>query len=225
MTTGSGEGSPTTTLSTPRAAELARNSKLLELLRSKLGAFLVESCLDLGDVVVRVSKGKLLDLCKLLKLDSELQFNLLSDITIVDWMDSRSERFEVVYHLGSLPLKHRLRIKVVVSEEQPSIDSVTSVWKGANFMEREAWDMYGVTFTGHPDLRRILMYDEFVGHPLRKDYPIQGKQPRVALRAPEVRNTGLDMKREPLVKINSNRKPQGDASPGDAGRFVATKWE
>jgi NADH:ubiquinone oxidoreductase subunit C len=75
-------------------------------------------------------------------------------------------------------------------------------------MEREAWDMYGVTFKGHPDQRRILMYDEFEGHPLRKDYPVQGKQPRIPLRSPEVRNTAVDMARPNLVSINRRAKQQ-----------------
>ena len=92
-----------------------------------------------------------------------------------------------------------------VPENDPVVDSMVELWPGADFMEREVWDMYGIKFKGHPDLRRILMYDEFVGHPLRKDYPVQAKQPRVPLLNPEVRNTAVDMKRAALVTINPRK--------------------
>jgi NADH-quinone oxidoreductase subunit C len=86
-------------------------------------------------------------------------------------------RFAVVYHLQSLKHLHRLRIKCRVPEDDPSIASVTSIWPGANWLERETWDLYGIRFEGHPDLRRIYLYDEFVGHPLRKDYHKHNEQP------------------------------------------------
>jgi NADH-quinone oxidoreductase subunit C len=86
-------------------------------------------------------------------------------------------RFAVVYHLLSTSLIHRLRIKCRVPEDDPAIPSVTGVWRGANWLERETWDLYGIRFTGHPDLRRIYLYDEFVGHPLRKDYGKHDEQP------------------------------------------------
>jgi NADH-quinone oxidoreductase subunit C len=89
------------------------------------------------------------------------------------------ERFVVVYHLFSLPLKHRLRLEVPVGETEPEVDSVTAVWAAANWYEREVWDMFGIRFRGHPDLRRILMYEEFDGHPLRKDYPVRRRQPLI----------------------------------------------
>jgi NADH-quinone oxidoreductase subunit C len=88
-------------------------------------------------------------------------------------------RFVVVYHFFSLPLKHRLRIEVLLQEDDPEVDSVTSLWAGANWLEREVWDMFGIRFRGHPNLKRILMYDEFVGHPLRKDYPVNRRQPLI----------------------------------------------
>jgi NADH-quinone oxidoreductase subunit C len=90
-----------------------------------------------------------------------------------------SERFVVVYHLFSLPLKHRLRLQVPLEETEAEVDSVTSLWAAANWFEREAWDMFGVRFGGHPNLKRILMYAEFAGHPLRKDYPVNKRQPLV----------------------------------------------
>ena len=88
-------------------------------------------------------------------------------------------RFEVVYHFFSLPLKRRIRVKVPVEEARPEVESVASIWATANWFEREVWDMVGIRFRGHPDLRRILMYDEFEGHPLRKDYPVNKRQPLI----------------------------------------------
>jgi NADH-quinone oxidoreductase subunit C len=88
-------------------------------------------------------------------------------------------RFLVVYHLFSLPLKYRLRLEVPVEETDPEVDSVTSLWAGADWLEREVWDMFGIRFRGHPNLKRILMYEEFVGHPLRKDYPVNKRQPLI----------------------------------------------
>lgn len=136
-----------------------------------------------------------------LKEAAPFQFNMLIDVTCVDWLDSRANRFEVVYQLLSLTHQHRLCVKVELAEAKPNIPSLIKLWPAANFLEREVWDMYGITFEGHGDLRRILMYDEFVGHPLRKDYPILGKQPRVPLRIPELRNTSADMIRDELVAM------------------------
>ncbi len=133
------------------------------------------------------------------------QFNMLLDVTVVDWLDLREPRFDVVYQLLSLKHRHRLCVLISVGEEKPEVESVRELWASANFMEREAWDMYGVEFAGHGDLRRILLYDEFVGHPLRKDYPLRGKQPRVQMRVPELRNTSADMTREPLVSLPTRR--------------------
>ena len=92
---------------------------------------------------------------------------------------STPARFEVVYHFFSLPLKSRIRVKVPVEESDPMVASLTALWASANWFEREVWDMYGIRFRGHPDLKRILMYEEFVGHPLRKDYPVNKRQPLI----------------------------------------------
>jgi NADH-quinone oxidoreductase subunit C len=114
---------------------------------------------------------------------AELSFNLLSDLTVVDYL-GRVPRFEVVYHLYSLQHAHRLRVKVAAPEEEPWVHSLVDLWKAANWLEREAWDMFGIRFVGHPDPRRILMYEEFVGHPLRKDYPHTKRQPLTEERDP-----------------------------------------
>lgn len=147
-----------------------------------------------------------LEVFRALRDDKRFLFNMLIDLTVVDWLDKREERFDVVYQLLSITFNYRLCIKVAVGEEKPEVPSVRPLWPAANFMEREAWDMYGVSFTGHGDLRRILLYDEFVGYPLRKDYPLRGKQPRVPLRIPELRNTSGDMIRHELVALPSRKK-------------------
>ncbi len=94
-------------------------------------------------------------------------------------VSSDAYRFEVAYHFYSSSHNHRLRLKVPLTAADPALDSVTELWAGANWFEREAWDMFGVTFAGHPNLRRILMYEEFKGHPLRKDYPVRKRQPLI----------------------------------------------
>jgi len=160
----------------------------------------------LGDLIVFVRKDACLQFLKVAKESPELQFTSLIDITAVDWMDLREVRFELVYQLLSIHKKWRVTVKVAVSEDTPEVDSAVSVWRGANFLEREVWDMFGIRFKGHPDLRRILMYEEFVGHPLRKDYPVQGKQPRIPLRMPEVENTARSMKRSELVSIKGRSR-------------------
>ncbi len=148
-----------------------------------------------------VSRKDAMSLFTSLRNSAQYRFDMLVDVTAVDWMDQRPQRYEVIYHLLSTIHYHRLCIRICVSEDNAEVDSVLPLWSSANFMEREVWDMFGITFAGHGDLRRILMYDEFVGHPLRKDYPVLGKQPRVKLRIPEQRNTSTDMQREQLVAL------------------------
>jgi NADH-quinone oxidoreductase subunit C len=158
-------------------------------------------CIERGEVLVSVESRSLVPFLARCKSDPALRFGMLLDVTAVDWMDERPERFELVYQLLSIPFQNRLHVRVRVAEGAPEVDSVVPLWSSANFLEREVWDMFGIRFRGHPDLRRILMYEEFVGHPLRKDYPVQGKQPRIALRAPEVENTARRMDRPDLVTI------------------------
>jgi NADH-quinone oxidoreductase subunit C len=160
-------------------------------------------------LTIGVKRSEMLGVFQALKNEKQFQCNLLVDVTAVDWMDRREPRFDVVYQLLSLVHGHRISVKVTATEEAPEVDSIRSLWPGANFLEREVWDMFGIKFAGHGDLRRILMYDEFVGHPLRKDYPLQGKQPRVALRVPELRNTSQDMKREVLYSLPVRQRMVG----------------
>lgn len=164
---------------------------------------------DEQGLAITVKREHMNEVFRALRDGAKFKFNMLMDVTAVDWMDRREPRFEVVYQLLSLTFLNRLCVKVWASEENPEVDSVRPLWEGANFLEREVFDMYGIQFKGHGDLRRILMYDEFVGYPLRKDYPIRAKQPRVPLRVPELRNTSADMFREELVSLPPRSRKLG----------------
>jgi len=129
-----------------------------------------------GDATAIVDRGALIAMCRFLRDDPDASFDLLVDVTAVDYL-GRSPRFEIVYHLYSVEKNHRLRLKVPVEESDPSVASVVDVWPGANWLERETWDLYGIRFDGHPGLKRIYLYEEFEGHPLRKDYPKERRQP------------------------------------------------
>jgi len=134
-----------------------------------------------GDDVAFVTREALLEVCRFLKEDPAMAFNMAPYVTAVDYL-GQEPRFEVVYNLLSTTLNHRVRLRVKVAEEDAVLPSITAVWRGADWFERYCFDMYGLRFTGHPDLRRLYMYDEFVGHPLRKDYPLRGRQPLTAER-------------------------------------------
>ncbi len=123
------------------------------------------------ELTITVKKESILPLARFLK--EELSFNFLADICGVDYL-GREPRFEVVYHLLSTGSCSRLRLKAPVPGEDSALDSVCSVWKAANWFEREAYDMYGISFNGHPDLRRILNTEDVGGYPLRKDFPLKG---------------------------------------------------
>jgi NADH-quinone oxidoreductase subunit C len=135
----------------------------------------------LGDATARVDPTRIVEVLRLLRDDPELEFEMLTDVTAVDYV-GEVPRFEVVYHLYSVAKNHRVRIKARVPEEAPEIESAVAVWPSANWMEREIWDLYGIRFRNHPDLRRILLYEQFDGHPLRKDYPKEKRQPLVGPR-------------------------------------------
>lgn len=128
---------------------------------------------DRDEMTICVDRSDIREVCALLRDDPACPFNFLSDVTCVDWYPAEP-RFEVVYHLLSISKKERVRIKVRLNSSSPSIDSITPVWVGANFFEREIFDLFGVRFAGHPYLRRIMMPEDWEGHPLRKDYPVEG---------------------------------------------------
>jgi NADH-quinone oxidoreductase subunit C len=129
--------------------------------------------LDRNEVTIYVRRERIREACAVLRDDRNCPFNYLSDVTCVDWYPSEP-RFEVVYHLLSIPNKERVRLKVKLDGDMPALDSVTSLWPGANYFEREVFDLFGVRFNGHPYLRRLLMPENWEGHPLRKDYPVEG---------------------------------------------------
>jgi NADH-quinone oxidoreductase subunit C len=155
---------------------------VLERLRRKFGAAILETHNEHGDETAVVETSRLREVAEFLRDDRELQFNLPVDCTAVDYLGRREPRFEVIWHLYSVPQRHRVRIKVRVTEEDPSCPALTLVWPGMDWHEREAWDMYGIRFVGHPNLKRVLMYEEFVGFPLRKDYPVDKRQPLIEMR-------------------------------------------
>lgn len=126
-----------------------------------------------NELTISFDKQHIAEVCKFLKEDPDLQYKLCEDITAIDWA-KRKDRFTVVYHIFSLKGNHRLALKADVDESDCVIDSVTSVWKTADWHERETYDMYGIKFNNHPDLRRMYMPEEFEYHPLRKDFPLMG---------------------------------------------------
>ena len=128
---------------------------------------------DRNELTVVVGRAYIREACALLQEDGELKFNFLSDLTCVDRYP-QEPRFEVNYHLLSHSRKERVRLKVKLAGDDASLESITSVWPAANFFEREVYDLFGVRFLGHPNLRRLLMPDNWDGHPLRKDYPVEG---------------------------------------------------
>jgi len=125
-----------------------------------------------GDRFVVVRGEKLVEICQFLKSTAGLELDTCQDITAIDWPARKV--IEVVYHLFSLKHRHGLVLKVETDRERPAVVTVEGVWKAANWLEREIYDLFGVSFTGHSDLRRILMPDDWVGHPLRKDYQEAG---------------------------------------------------
>jgi NADH-quinone oxidoreductase subunit C len=147
-----------------------------------LGAVVLSTHSYRGDDTLVVDAAHIADVMQKLRDDPQLFMNFLVDITAVDYF-GREPRFEVVYHLRSFKTGARLRVKAPLAEPEdgsnPALDTIVPLWASANWFEREVWDLYGIKFRGHPDLRRILMYEEFVGHPLRKDYPKEKRQPLV----------------------------------------------
>jgi NADH-quinone oxidoreductase subunit C len=150
-------------------------------LREQFGDVIQDVVRFRGEVTALVAHDSLTDVCRFCR--DELTFNFLSDLTATDWLDRRP-RFDVNYHLTSLVHWIRFRLKVQVDDGQ-SLSSVISVWPAANWAEREVWDLFGIPFDGHPDLRRIMMPEGWIGHPLRKDFP----QTQIALPRPKIDKT------------------------------------
>ncbi len=179
---------------------------LVELVRANFGDAVLATHAQHGDETLIVKADSWFSIHQFLREDARADIDMLIDLTAVDFPD-REPRFEVVSHLMSLSKGHRLRLKTSVGDEDGDdavVASLTAIWASANWMEREVYDMFGVKFSGHPDLRRILLYPEFEGHPLRRDYPADKIQPLVPFRevddneklAPFGRDEGMSFGRQ-----------------------------
>jgi NADH-quinone oxidoreductase subunit C len=166
-------------------------SELLDRVRTLLGEAVLDAHEHRGDTTILTAAEALPEVMAALRDDAELAFNVLIDLTAVDYL-GQEPRFELVYHLASVEteprgsepsrLHRRLRVKARVPEDPCECPSLVSLWVAADWLEREVWDLYGIRFRGHPDLRRILLYEQFQGHPLRKDYPKERRQPLIGPR-------------------------------------------
>ena len=156
---------------------------ILARLRERLGGRVEDTHDHRGDHTAVIARAGLIEALTMCRDDPALAFDLLVDITAVDYLKfpgrEDGPRFEVVYHLYSVEHNHRVRLKVRVEQDDATVPTATVLWPIANWLEREVWDMFGIRFEGHPDPRRLLLYEEFVGHPLRKDYPINRRQPLI----------------------------------------------
>ena len=146
---------------------------IVNKVKEKFGDSVVEVSDFRNDLSIKIKKEQLVELGNFLKNDPDLQFVMCKDVTGIDWA-IRKNRFTTVYHVYSFTLHLNLRLKADIEETPPQIDSVTSVWQSAEWYERETWDMYGIKFLNHPDLRRMYMPEGFEHHPLRKDFPVLG---------------------------------------------------
>ena len=144
-------------------------------LRERFGDAIIGMVTFRGETTMLVERTSIVDVCAFLRHDPELRYNFLSAIQCCDWL-GHEPRFEVSYHLLSMERHDRLRVKIGVPETDLTVPSMTAVWTTANWFEREIFDLFGLTFTGHPDLRRILMPDDWEGHPLRRDEPMGGEE-------------------------------------------------
>ena len=152
---------------------------IFDLVQQRFAAVTGAISISNGTLVIAIPSAELLDIVQRLK--REFGFDLLLDVTAVDW-PGQLPRFQVVYHFYSTTHRVRVRLTTRVPENDPTVDSLVALFGSANFLERECHDMYGIGFRGNPDLRPILLYEGFTGHPLRKDYPKQQEQPLVPYR-------------------------------------------
>src|SRR5712691_3851954 len=150
----------------------ASNHPTVKKLKSRFDGVVIEAVEFLGQVSIRIEPPRIVEVFYFLKRDGETPFNYLSDLTCVHFPLRAETPFEIVYNLYSIPANERVRLKVSINE-LAGVESVTSVWPAANWMEREVYDLFGVTFRNHPDLRRLLLPPDWEGYPLRKDYPLE----------------------------------------------------
>lgn len=177
-------------------AEIPTPLDAAEALQKALPDVVKEVKVFRDETTIVVEASRIADVCRYLRDTPGLVYNFLSDISSVDYYPeyNRPERFGVSYHLLSMLYNRRLRVKAFVPEEEPELPTVTTVWPGANWLEREIFDLMGITFTGHPDMRRVLMPEDWNGHPLRRDYPLGYEQVQFSFNAEEI------MKHKPFAK-------------------------
>lgn len=156
------------------------SKELIEIVEQEFADQVIDSHSRLGQDTVTVERERIADIIEFLRDDERTEMNFLRFLNAVDY-DKRKPRFEVIYILYSMPKKHMLTVRVPVEEDDPVVPTIEDLYGCAHWMERDTWDMYGIEFEGHSDLRRVLNYEEFEGHPLRKDYPKQQGQPRTDL--------------------------------------------
>ena len=149
------------------------NPGIIEKLKARFGEQNLQISEFRNELTIVVPKDRIVEICRFLKEDPELKFDLLADLCGID-MNTQEQRFGVIYNLFSLTNKIRLRLKTFTGEDDPKVPTVTGVWGTANWHERETFDMFGIVFVGHPDLRRVYLPEEFEHHPLRKDFPLMG---------------------------------------------------
>jgi NADH-quinone oxidoreductase subunit C len=148
---------------------------VVDKVSEKLGQSLLETAVYQGETTLVVTREAIRDLAVFLRDDPEMRFVRLSDLCGVDYLGlGRQPRFAVVYHFHSLQLGRWIRVRVPVEEDDAIVPSLVPVWPGADFAEREVWDLFGIRFADHPNLERLLLPDDWEGHPLRKDYPVEG---------------------------------------------------
>jgi len=166
-----------TTAQTPKPSENSTPSQIAAALQSQHSEWVCEIINALGETTIVVPREHIAAACRFLKSTPGHDFDFLADLCGFDRGPEEEPRFEVNYHLFSTTRHHRLRLKVLLSEDDPRLPTVTAVWRTANWHERETYDLFGVVFDGHPDLRRILLPDDWQGHALRKDFPLRGYEP------------------------------------------------
>jgi NADH-quinone oxidoreductase subunit C len=145
---------------------------LIDKIKDKFQDAITETVATLGQQIVRVKKEAYMDLCRFLQEDEDALFDMCSDLTALHWPERKGEEFDIAVQLYSIQKNRRLRVKVALADGE-SCPSLTSLWSGADWMEREVYDMFGIKFDGHKDLRRILLPEDWPGHPLRKEYPVE----------------------------------------------------
>jgi len=197
-------------------------AKTVEAVRSKFGEAVLDVVEHRGETTIVLPPEKVPAVAKFLRDHPALRYNFLADLTAVDWPE-REPRFDVVYHLLSLDTRAFMRLKTRIGgpgEEHPAVPTVSNIWPTANWYEREAYDLFGITFSGHPDLRRILMPEDWTSHPLRKDYPLTG------IELPEPHWGGQVPLNQPLpeglgrqtMRVNDSRPPtppRPEPEPGE----------